>query len=247
MIREPHVIDHLYELVAVLLAVLTQELGVGLPRDQIQGLRVSFHDTRHRLDRVLETLARPDEPEGGDDQPSVQPELGLHAAPALGLDMRHAVVDHGGLKRHAVYIGQDVDRRFRHHDHTVSRFGDAAYGTPHRRARLWKDRMQRHERGLSELLQEGCQVVLIRALDPRIAHEALALPEPVKAELVLDADDVGRRIVDRAGGCDVGIGVALADPPPDLVPVGPDHAALVDRRHPGLGVVAGLAYGPHQV
>src|SRR5207247_10138703 len=84
------------------------------------------------------------------------------------------------------------------------------------------------------------QVVLVPALDPVVPGPTAPLPEAVEPELVLDADDVRVRAIDLPGGGSVRKRAALADPPPDLGPVGPHRVPLVDRGDPGAGPRIGL-------
>ena len=117
LVQERHVVveiealDHGEELVAVLLTAVAQKLGVGLAGDQVERFGVSLRDPRHRFDHVLESLARPDEAERGDDLAARESELLLQLAASTRLDVGHAVLDHARRCRHSVHVAQDVDRR----------------------------------------------------------------------------------------------------------------------------------------
>ena len=165
----------------------------------------------------------------------IETELRLEAAPPDRLDVGHPVRDHDGAFRDAVDVAEDVDRGLGHHGEAVCGVSDRADRLTDRWRRLRQHRVQGHQRGLLELVEERRQVVLVGALDPVVAHPTAALPQAVETELVLDAHDVGVRPVDRPGGRPVGHGGALPDPPPDLGPVGTHRVALVDRRDAGAG------------
>ena len=171
----------------------------------------------------------------------IEAELRLEAAPPDRLDVGHPVRDHDGAFRDAVDVAEDVDRGLGHHGEAVCGVGDRPDRLPDRRRRLRQHRVQGHQGGLLELVEERRQVVLVGALDPVVAHPAAALPQAVEAELVLDAHDVGVRPVDGPGGRPVGHGAPLPDPPADLGPIGTHRVALVDRRDASAGRGVGLA------
>ena len=247
LVAETELVDELLQTVAVLLASLLEQFGVGLAGDQVERLGVAGHDRGHGLDRVLEALAGPDEAEGRDDRVPVEPELRLQPASSLRLDVRHAVRDHERVLGDPVVALEDLDGALGHHREAVRRLGDRSDRVADRGRGIGQHRVHVHERGLLQLLEERGQVVLVRALDPLVADEAAALPEAVEAELVLHADDVGVGSVDRVGGGAIGHRAALADPPTDLAAVGADRAALVDRGDTGLCLGVGLADGRHHV
>ena len=64
LVAETQLVDELLQAVAVLLAALLEQFGVGLAGDQVERLGVAGHDRGHRFDRVLEALAGPHEAEG---------------------------------------------------------------------------------------------------------------------------------------------------------------------------------------
>ena len=177
----------------------------------------------------------------------VEPELGLQPTSSLRLDVRHAVRDHEGVLGDPVVALEDLDGALGHHREAVRRLGDGSDRVADRGRGIGEHRVHVHERGLLQLLEERGQVVLVRSLDPLVAHEAAALPEAVETELMLDAHDVGRGPVDRVRRSAVGHRAALPDPPTDLAAVGADRAALVDRGDTGLCLGIRLADGRHHV
>ena len=253
LVDEQHVIgkvellDQGLQPVAVLLAARLEQLRVRLARDQVERLGVACGHGGHRLDRVLQPLARTDEAERRDDRAPVQAELGLQAATPLRLDVGHPVGDHERPFLDAVVAVQDVDRGLGHHDEPVRGLGDGTHRLADRRGGIGQHRVHVHQRRLLQLLEEGSEVVLVHALDPVVADEAAALPQAVEAEFVLDADDLGVGSIDLACGGPVGKRAALLDPPADLAAVGAHGVALVDRGDPALGVRVGLAHGADQV
>ena len=199
VLAEIQLVDERLQAVAVFLAARFQQLGVGLARDQIERLGVPGRDRGHRLDRVLEALARPDQAEGRHDRAPVQAELRLQAAAPLRLDVGHPVRDDERALLDAVVAIQDVDRGLGHHDEPVRGLGDRPDGFADRGRGLRKNGVHVDERRLLQLLEERREVVLVHALDPVVADETAALPQAVEAELVLDADDLGVGPVDLRG------------------------------------------------
>ena len=154
------------ELVPVLLAVVAQQLGVGLSGDQVERVGVPLHDPRHRLDHVLEALAGSDQAERRHDLTPAEAQLLLQTPPAARLDVRHAVLDHGRRGRDAVHLAQDVDGGLGHHDQVVGVGGDVAHRVADRLGGLGQHGVHRHDDGLADLLQERGEVVDVGALDP---------------------------------------------------------------------------------
>ena len=198
-------------------------------------------DGGHRLEDVLQALARPHQAERRHDVAPVQAQLVLQAAPALGFDVRHAVLDdrHGGA--HAVDLVQDADGRFGHDHQAVGGLGDLPHGGADGGRGLREHGVHRDERGLGDLLEERGEVILVGPFEPALALPALVVPEPVEPELVLDADDIDVGGRDRSSGARVALGGALGDAPANLAAVGPDHVPFVDRgdvrTHGPIGLV----------
>ena len=63
----------------------------------------------HRLDHVLETLARIDQTEGRDQRPAFHAELGLEPLTPVRLDDRHPMGNDPGRFGEAVVGGEELD------------------------------------------------------------------------------------------------------------------------------------------
>ena len=122
-----------YQALAIVLALCSQQVGMRLTRDEVEGVRMPRNDTGHRLDHVLEPLARVDQAKGRDDRPPFDAELLLETLAAVRLDGRHSVGDDPRHSGGAVLRGEDVDRRRGHHDDLAAEFADGAHRLPHRR------------------------------------------------------------------------------------------------------------------
>ena len=90
--------DDCPQVIAILLALRPQEVGMCLAGDQVQGVRVLFDDRRHCLHHELESLSRIHEAEGGDYGPALEAQPRLESNSAMRLDRRHPVWDDLGLR-----------------------------------------------------------------------------------------------------------------------------------------------------
>ena len=237
IVLEAEALDRRDEMVAVGLAIVAAQFGVGLTRDQVEGRGMAGHDRRHGFDHELDALARVDQAKRGDDRSAWHAQLLLHPDPAVGLDRGHAMRYHHRHLGDAVRAGEDVGRRLGHHDGRGAEPNRRADRLPHRGRRVRWHRVQRGDDRLPQGFEERSQVIVIDVV----------FPCPVEPEFVLDIDDVDVGAVDRFSRHAVVARVPLPDAPAHLAAIGPDLVGLVDRGHAEPGAWIGGFNRGHQV
>ena len=181
MIPQTQLIHFVQEHLAVLLAFLPDDFGMGAAQHQVEHIGHLLFDGHQCVQRGLDALVAAEQSEGGEHTTALQSVLLLHPLPVTPFHHVRSVGDHHDLVGgDGVFLAQDPRRALGEHDDVRSAFGQCA----DRLLAFGRRRRQHRVEGDGDRLGH-------RVHEPQ---EIASLPALVQAELVLDPDAIDARI-----------------------------------------------------